>query len=628
MRIDNKEEVKVTGVYDDLPANSTFSAVKFIAPFDLYLRNAPWVQNARQAWDKNAVQAYVQVADAANMSKVSSLIKDLKLQKISGEEAKFKPVLFLEPMNRWYLYAGYENGVNTGGRIKYVWMFAIIGVFVLLLACINFMNLSTARAEKRAREVGVRKAIGSLRKQIITQFYVESLLVTAIAFLGALLLLQTLLPFFNIVAAKKITIPWDQPLFCMAGLGVSLFTGILAGSYPALYLSSFQPVKVLKGTFRVGRLAALPRKAAVVIQFTVSVALIICTIIVIRQIQFAKSRPLGYNQEGLVVMPNPARSTSAQFELVRNELQRQNTIISLAGSEAPATDTWGSTGSLDWKGKDPQTTFDFPITGVSVDYGKAVGWQLMAGRDFSNPYPADTTSLIVNEAAVHFMKLTNPVGEIITWNKQPYTIIGVIKNVVTESPYEPVKPSFFWRMNGIPNYVFAKINPAASPSVALQSMQAVFHKYIPAAPFEYKFVDEEYHRKFGNEERVGKLAGFFAVLAILISCLGLFGLASFIAEQRTREIGVRKVLGASVWSVWRLLSGEFVMLVFIALLMAVPLAYYFMYQWLQNYQYRVPMSWWIFATTGAGAIIITLLTVSFQAMKAALVNPVKSLKTE
>jgi len=507
-------------------------------------------------------------------------------------------------------------------------MFGIIGVFVLLLACINFMNLSTARSEKRAREVGVRKAIGSMRRQIIGQFYCESLLVTAIAFAGALLLVQTILPFFNEVAAKKIAMPWGRPMFWLTGITFSFITGILAGSYPALYLSSFQPVKVLKGTFRAGKLAALPRKASVIVQFTVSVALIICTIIVMRQIEFAKGRPVGYSRDGLVVMPVLAKSVNTQYDLIKNELLQQNVITALAGSEAPATDTWGSEGGLKWKGKDPQTTVDFPVTGVSVDYGKTLGWQMLAGRDFSRDFSADTSFLIINEAAVQFMQLKNPVGETITWRNRAFTVIGVIKNVVTESPYEPVRPSLFWRMEGPPNFIFAKINPSISASVALQSMEAVFHKYNPAAPFEYKFVDDEYDRKFGNEERVGKLAGFFAVLAILISCLGLFGLASFIAEQRTKEIGVRKVLGASVLNLWSLLSKEFVVLVGIALLIAVPVSYYYMHQWLQNYQYRASMSWWIFVATGVGAIIITLITVSVQAIKAALANPVKSLKAE
>lgn len=628
MRIDNKEDVKVTGVYEDLPANSTFANVKFIAPFDLYVRGASWIENARHAWDRNAVQAYVQVADDAEMDKVSLLIRGLKLQKLTGEEAKYKPVLFLEPMSKWHLYAEYENGVNAGGKIKYVWMFGLIGLFVLLLACINFMNLSTARSEKRAREVGVRKAIGSMRGQIISQFYCESLLVTAMAFAGALLLVQTLLPFFNAVAAKKITMPWNQPMFWLAGLVFSFLTGVLAGSYPALYLSSFQPVKVLKGTFRVGKLAALPRKASVVVQFTVSVALIICTIIVIRQIEFAKGRPVGYSRDGLVMMPVLAKNANTPYDLIRNELQQQKVITALAGSEAPTTDTWGSEGALNWNGKDPQATVDFPVTGVSVDYGKTVGWQIVKGRDFSRDFSTDTASLIINEAAVQSMRLSNPVGETITWRNRPFTVIGVIKNVVTESPYEPVRPSLFWRLEGTPNFVFARINPAASASVALQSMETVFRKYDPAAPFEYKFVDEEYDRKFGNEERVGKLAGFFAVLAILISCLGLFGLASFIAEQRTKEIGVRKVLGASVLCVWSLLSREFVALVVISLLIAVPVSYYCMHQWLQNYQYRASMSWWIFVVTGVGAIVITLMTVSVQAIKAALINPAKSLKTE
>lgn len=628
IQMDNKDEVKVTGVYEDLPANSTFTNVKFIAPFSLYERNSPWIQKTSHAWDKNPVQMYVQLTNEANMKEVSAMIKDIKLSKVNTEEAKYKPALLLEPMNKWRLYEEYENGVNTGGRIKYVWMFGIIGVFVLLLACINFMNLSTARSEKRAKEVGVRKAIGSMRRQIIGQFYFESLFVTALAFMVALVIAQILLPFFNEVAAKKITMPWQQPYFWLAGILFSSVTGILAGSYPALYLSSFKPVKVLKGTFRVGQLAALPRKASVVIQFTVCVALIICTIVVIRQIEFAKERPVGYSLNGLVTLSNPAGTTGASFELIANELQQQNVITTFAGSEAPATDTWASEGNLSWVGKDPQTKIEFPITGVSVDYGKTLGWQIIAGRDFSRDFTADTASFIINEAAIQYMKLKDPIGAVINWGNAPRKIVGVIKNVVVESPYEPVKPALFWRSNGVPNFVFAKINPSVSASAALKSMETVFRKYNPAAPFEYKFVDEEYDRKFGAEERVSKLAGFFAVLAIMISCLGLFGLASFIAEQRTKEIGVRKILGASVFSVWRLLSKEFVWLVGIALCIAIPVAYYFMYQWLQSYQYRAPMTWWIFAATGAGAVFITLLTVSFQAIKAALANPVKSLRTE
>jgi ABC-type antimicrobial peptide transport system permease subunit len=625
--IDSREQVKVTGVYEDLPANSTLANVKFIAPFELYVRGSGWVQGLRGNWDKDPVQAYVQLADGADMDKISALIKDIKLKKLDEEKARFQPALFLEPMSKWHLYEEYRNGVNTGGKIRYVWMFGFVGVFVLLLACINFMNLSTARSEKRAKEVGVHKAIGSLRSQLISRFYCESILVTMAAFVVSLLLVQAILPFFNEVAAKKITILWGHPLFWVAGISFSVLTGLIAGSYPALYLSSFQAVKVLKGTFRVGRLAALPRKALVVVQFTVSVILIIGTVIVFRQVQFGKERATGYNQEGLVVLPLHTDEINNHFEAVRETLLKEGAVTAMALAQGPSTDLWGTETALSWKGKDPHTTVDFPLSFVGVDYGKTLGWQFIRGRDFSRDYN-DSLSIVINEAAVQFMGFKEPVGETIYWGQRPYTIVGVIKDMIMESPYEPVKPSLFVRSDAMGGFVFAKLNPAVSAATALSSLERVFKQYTPAAPFEYKFVDEEYGRKFSVEERVGKLTGFFTVLAIFISCLGLFGLASFVAEQRTKEIGIRKVLGASVLNVWKLLSAQFVILVVIALLIAIPIAYYAMHQWLQNYTYRSTLSGWIFIATGAGALLLTLLTVSFQAIKAALINPAKSLKTE
>lgn len=628
VRIDNKQEVKCTGVYEDLPANSTFASIKFIAPFELYLVDAKWISNQQGSWNKNTVQAYVQIADDADMDKISGLIRNIKLEKLGPEEARYKPALFLDPMSKWHLYSEYKNGVNAGGKIRYVWMFGIIGFFVLLLACINFMNLGTARIEKRAKEVGIRKAIGSLRRQLVVQFFCESLLVTALAFVCSLVLVQLILPFFNEVANKNLALLWNSPMFWIEGFLFTIITGLIAGSYPALYLSSFQPVRVLKGRLRFGRLAALPRKVLVVVQFTVSVTLIICTIVVFRQIQFAKDRPIGYSRDALITVPVLTNEITAQFNIVKDELLKKKAITAMAAAEAPVTEIWGSDGAFDWKAKAPELTVDFPVTGVSVDYGKTVGWEFQKGRNFSTEFATDSSALILNEAAVKYMGLQDPVGETIKWKGIAYKVIGVINDVITESPYEPVRPSVFWLLGWQPNFIFLKINPEVSAAFALSSIEKVFRQYSPSSPFNYSFVDEDYNRKFGNEERVGKLAGFFAILAIFISCIGLFGMASFMAEQRIKEIGIRKVLGASVFNLWRLLSKEFVALVMISLLIAVPAAYYFMYGWLQNYSYRSPVSWWIFAVAGLGAIIITLLTISFHAVKAAAANPVKSLKTE
>lgn len=628
MKIDNRLDVKVTGVYEDMPHNTTFADLGFIAPWDLYFNNTQWIRTVPNPWRPNAFTIFTELADNADMDKVSFSIKDAKLNNLNKELAKKKPQLFLHPMDQWHLYADFKDGVNTGGRIKYVWMFGIIGAFVLLLACINFMNLSTARSEKRAKEVGIRKAVGSLRRQLIQQFFIESLLVVTFSFLVAVLLTQLILPFFNEVADKQMVIPWNSLSFWLAGFTISLLTGLISGSYPALYLSSFEPVKILKGTFKTGRWAAVPRKVLVITQFTVSVTMIIGTLIVFRQIQYTKDRPIGYDNNNLVSLPVITQDMNDHIDAVKDELYRTGSIASFAVAGSPPTEVWSTSSGFEWKDKDPNMSVDFQNMYVSYDYGKTLGWQFREGRDFSKAFATDSTGLILNEAAVQFMGLQHPLGETIKWNGQAFTVIGVVKDLITGSPYDPVRPTVFYLGQGSGDYILARINASKSVSTALADMERVFKKFNPSQPFIYQFVDEAFAKKFGNEVRIGKLAGFFAILAIFISCLGIFGLASFVAEQRTKEIGVRKVLGASVFNLWGLLSKDFIILVSVSLLIAVPLAYYFMHNWLQDYTYRTDMAWWIFAAAGLGAIVITLLTVSFQGIKAALMNPVKSLRTE
>ena len=629
IRINNKTDVKVTGVYEDLPHSSRFRDMYFVMPWDLYLIENEWIKKMDEPWGSNFTQTWAQIADNADMDQVSAKIVNVKYNKVSEEDKKYKPEVFLHPMTKWRLYSSFKDGKNAGGRIEFVWLFGVIGVFVLLLACINFMNLSTARSEKRAKEVGIRKSIGSMRSQLIYQFFTESVVVALIAFIVSLGFVYLALPMFNEVADKKITLLWSSSVFWLIGIGFSLLTGIIAGSYPALYLSSFQPVKVLKGTFRVGRFASIPRKVLVVLQFTVSVTLIIGTIVVFRQVEFAKNRPIGYERNGLITVYLQTPDIHKHYDAVRNELISQGAITEMTEAGSPTTQVWNTNGGFNWAGKDPALAVDFPNNGVSHEFGKTVGWIFKDGRDFSREFASDSNAFVINEATAKFLGFKNPVGEILTWNERNYTIIGVIQDMIIESPYEPVR-ACLWHIDRYDNasLVILKLNPEKSSHEAIEKVKAVFTKYDPASPFSYEFVDQEYARKFSDEERIGKLATAFAVLAIFISCLGIFGLASFVAEQRTKEIGVRKVMGASIMNLWGLLSKDFVVLVGISLLLSMPLAWYFMNDWLQKYNYRTDISWWIFAVAAFGALTITLLTVSFQAIKAAMMNPVNSLRSE
>jgi len=629
-------DVKVTGIYEDLPQNTQFHETQFFMPWDLYA--AADTRLSTMAWDDHRFLIYAEIQPGADLNKVAVNIKDSELKVIRHlanmkQEVAANPEILINPMKNWHLYSTFKDGVADKGPVQFVWIVGIIGCFVLLLACINFMNLSTARSEKRATEVGIRKAIGSARGQLISQFFSESLLVALLAFMIALLLAAIALPLLNGLAAKQITIPFTNLWFWLASLGFVLFTGLLAGIYPALYLSSFQPVKVLKGAFRAGRMASVPRKVLVVMQFTVSIILIICTIIIYNQLMFAKDRPVGYSRDGLVIVPMQSIDYQGKEDVLRNELKSTGTVTEVAESESPVTGISSSNGGFTWKGMAPGTEENFGTLTVTAEYGKTIGWQFKNGRDFYTGSTADSSGFVINEAAAKYMGLKNPLGETIHWKSKwnhvdkDYRIIGVIKDMIMESPYNAIKPTVF-RLGGNHNWIFIRINPKVSVNSALPKIAEVFKKIVPSVPFTYSFADEDYAKKFTAEEQIGKLTRFFSALAIFISCLGLFGMAMFMAEQRTKEIGVRKVLGATVFTLWRLLSKDFVALVIISLIIAAPMAWYFMSKWLQSYQYRTPISWWVFAMTGISALLITLLTVSYQSIKAAVANPVKSLRSE
>jgi ABC-type lipoprotein release transport system permease subunit len=499
------------------------------------------------------------------------------------------------------------------------------------------MNLSTARSEKRAKEVGLRKTVGSARSQLISQFFSESFIVVIFAFVVALLMVNLALPWFNDLAGKQISMPYSAPLFWQASFGFIVVTSLLAGSYPALFLSSFQPVKVLKGClYAAGCFSSLPRKVLVVTQFTVSVVLIICTLVVYRQIEFGKDRPTGYTRERLVTLKMKSADFYGKYDMLREELKKTGAVEEMSQSMGRVTEVASGNGGFEWKGKDPDMEDSFATLAVTHEHGKTIGWQFVQGRDFSRDYASDSSGMVINETAARYMGLEHPVGEPVTWkwwrNEKvlEYKIIGVIRDMVMESPYAPIEPSVFYIKghNGSVNWINIRLSTHVSASEALSRIEPVFRKLIPSAPFDYKFVDEEYARKFAFEERIGKLATVFATLAILISCLGLFGLASFVAERRTKEIGIRKILGASVINIWRMLSRDFVVLVVISCFIAIPLSYFFMNQWLQKYEYRTDVAWYVLASAGFGALFITLITVSFQAVRAAIANPVNSLRSE
>ena len=599
----------------------------YLIPWNFLVANNEDAKNSKDQWDSNSYSIFVQLKEGANADDVSAKIKDIRMKR--SNPPAYKPEFFLHPMSKWHLYSDFQNGKNTGGLIEYVWLFGLIGVFVLILACINFINLATARSEKRAKEVGIRKSIGSVRSQLVFQFLTESLLIVFMAFVCSLVLVQLILPLFNQVADKRIMILWTNPLFWLSGLTFSLITGFLAGSYPALYLSSFLPVKVLKGTFRVSRLAGLPRKFLVVVQFTVSITMIIGFTVIFRQIEFAKSRSVGYNRSALIEVNMSTPQLYSHFDALRSDLLKTGAIVEMAESTGSITTQAGGTTNVTWQGKIPDTRPLLMSNRVTHEYGKTIGWHLAEGRDFSHEFSTDSSSIIINESAVKLIGIKNPLNEIITYNQKGYTVIGVIKDMIKESPFEPVKPTFYiLDENQSVNTIIIKLAPQLSASEALTQVEEVFKKHNPASPFEYNFVDVKYQRKFSDVERIGKLSSFFAILATLISSLGIFGLASFTAEQRTKEIGIKKILGASVFQLWQMLSRSFVVLVAIALALSIPISYYFMSNWLVRFEYRTELSWWIFAIAGLGALLVTLCTVSYQSIKAALANPVKSLRSE
>ena len=630
LKMDNVIDLKVTAVVAKQPKNATLE-FDYLLPWNLQIKVLDYLKNQQDAWGSNSFQVYVQLKDGVNPDKTNANIKNVVLNHANGDKlmkTSLKPEVFIHPMAKWRLYGEFTDGINTGGFIKYVKLFGIFGLIVLLIACINFMNLSTARSEKRAKEVGVRKAMGSDRGQLIGQFLSESLVISFIALGLALILVELVLPSFNKLTVKEVSLQLANPIFWGIMLVFTIFTGLLAGSYPALYLSSFNPVRVLKGTIRVGKSASLPRQILVVLQFSFSIALMIGTVIIYQQIQYGKNRPIGFDSKGLISLFSSADLVK-NYDPLRTELLASGAVSSICKSSCPPYQTWSNNRGWSWKGSKPEDESAlFNIIASDYDYTKTMGIKLKAGRDFSREFASDSSGVILNEAAVKRMGLKEPIGEIVRGNGKFLKVIGVAPNMQMDSPFEVIRPTVIIFAKDWVNLICARMNPNVSASAAIKKMTPIFDKYNPGFPFDYQFTDEQYAKKFNYLELIGNLSLAVAFLAIFISCLGLFGLASFMAEQRTKEIGVRKVLGATVLNITTLLSKDFLKLVIISIVIASPIAYFAMKSWLQDYEYRIEIGAGVFVLVMVVAIVIALSTVSYQAIRAGLANPVKSLRTE
>jgi len=621
VRFEDANDLKVTGVVKDVPKNSTFQ-FDYLLPWKLY-ETRQWVKNSMDNWGNNSFQCFMELNDPERKGEVEGKIGDLLTRK---GQTDFKKELMLHPMLRWRLHSNFENGKESGGMIAYVNMFTFIATLILLIACINFMNLSTARSERRAREVGIRKSVGSVRRQIMLQFMGESLFISVIAFILALLMAHLALPFYNQLVEKQLVIDYSSPLFWFFTGGLIFFTGVVSGSYPAFYLSSFQPATVLKGKIQAGKKGSLPRKILVTVQFGVSILLIIGTLVVYEQIQLVKNRDLGYKQEDLISVWY-STAIASKYDVIKEELLQSGAVASVTRSNSTITQI-NSNNFLGWPGKPEELRVNFATVAVDYDYAQTMGIKMLEGRDFSKDFKSDTSAILINQAGLDLMDLKEPIGTQLELWGEKRTLVGVLDNVLMGSPYTPVGPMFAILDPGWINAVSIRLEPTNDLQGSIKKVEEIFKRHNPAYPFEYNFADVEFAKKFKNIDMTSSLAKIFAGLAIFITGLGLFGLAAFTAEQRTKEIGIRKVLGASVSGLVGMMSKDFSRLVIIAFVFTTPLAWWLLDKYLQQYKYRIDIPWWVFPATGAVALVFAIAIVSTQALRAANTNPVKALRNE
>ena len=622
IRYQNRKDMKVTAVFENVPENSSIK-FDYLINWETFLENESWAKD----WGNNGPNTFLVLKEGTDVAAFEKKISTFLDLYNKDQNDNFRIKLGLQKYSELYLHSNFKDGELVGGRIQYVKLFSIVAVFVLLIACINFMNLSTARSVKRAKEIGIRKVVGAFRGSLIRQFISEALLTVWFAFMLAMLLVVLILPVFNELTRKQIELPIADPNFWLTLIGLTILTGFVSGSYPALYLSSFNPARVLKGSLKFSISALWLRKGLVVFQFVLSIMLIIGTIVISGQVNYVQSINLGYDRENLIYIPLEGELTR-KYKVFKDEALAKSGIQDVSRITQAPTSIQNGTSGVQWEGKDPNSAIQFTQTAIGFDFIKTMKLEMKEGRDFSKDFASDSVGYLINEKALAIFNYKDPIGMPLTFWDTKGTIVGVIKDFHFNSLHVDINPLVL-RMGEKANWGWALVRTEPGKTKeALANLEKICKELNPQFPFTYKFSDEEYDKMYKSEQVVSKLSNGFAFLAIFISCLGLLGLAMFTAEQRTKEIGIRKVLGASMVSLFNLLSKEILLLVAVALLIASPLAWYTMTDWLKGFAYRIDVAWWIFVLAGLLAILIALLTVSFQTIKALLANPVNSLRTE
>ena len=622
IRCEDRRNFTVSAVFADVPHNSSLK-FDFVINWMAYLEDNPWLK----IWDNNSPSTAIMLRPGSDPARVVAKLDHFLDAYNKSFTAGFRLDLGIQPFNEAYLHGNFVDGKPAGGRIEYVRLFSLVAVFILFIACINFMNLTTARSGRRAKEIGIRKVSGAVRGSLTRQFLVEAILLTAVAAVLALMIVSAVLPLFNQLTNKFIQVPFSSPVFYAGLLGLVVVTGTLAGLYPALFLSGLQPVRVLKGALKFSGGPVFLRKGLVVFQFVLSIVLIIGTIVVARQINYVQTADIGYSRDNLIYMPIEG-GLASKFDVFREQVAQMPGVKMVSSiQDRPVHIGRDITGSVEWSGKTPGTNAQFTVTAAGYDWVRTMRLQLADGRDFSRDYSTDTAGYLINEVAAAIFNYKNPVGQPLTLWGQKGHIVGVLKNFHLTNLHEPIRPLIVRMFKPTWGNALVRVDPQYTQRV-VAGLSKISAALNPQFPFTYFFTDDEYRKMYDSDVIVGRLSNCFAGLAIFISCMGLLGLAMFTAEQRRKEIGIRKVLGASALSLLKLLSGEFMALVAIALLIASPLAWWAMHVWLRDYAYSIGIEWWIFGLAGALAILIALLTVSLQSIRAALANPVKSLRSE